>query len=412
LLRELGLGQAAKVRCDRVPDEPGAEMQHDTTVYRVKLNGRPTKVVASLLYLRYSKRRYLKFYRAFNRFAMKCFLHEALMYWSHCAPLCVIDNTNLARLRGSGSQAVIVPEMARFGKRYGFEFVCHALGHANRKAGEERSFWTVQTNFLPGREFRDMDDLNAQAFTWATERNFHRPISKTKLIPATLFEHERSFLIELSPHLPAPYCEHQRGVDQYGFASFDGNGYWIPGDDRQDVKVLQHADRLKFYRGRQFLIEYPLPPHGMKNERFAPEGQPKPKRRPRKRPDDSRQRQQRLRAMDEQVAAYLDRALAREGVQRHRFVCELFTLSRRMPPDVFVKATARALHYGVFDLRSLERIAWCCMSSFEAPLPEAEVDETFRDRSAYQQGYLTDSPDLSQYEDQQDDADPSEDDHG
>jgi hypothetical protein len=127
------LGQPAKARCDHVPDEPGAEMQHDTSVYKVKLAGHPTRVIASLLYLRYSKRRYLKFYRVFNRFAMKCFLHEALLFWGYAAKQCIIDNTNLARLRGSGKQAVIVPEMASFAERYGFTFLCHAIGHANRK---------------------------------------------------------------------------------------------------------------------------------------------------------------------------------------------------------------------------------------------------------------------------------------
>ena len=81
MLRELGLSRSQPERCDRVPDEPGAEMPHDTTVYQVKLSDRRTKLIASLIYLRYSKRRYLKFYRVFNRFAMKCFLHEALMFW-------------------------------------------------------------------------------------------------------------------------------------------------------------------------------------------------------------------------------------------------------------------------------------------------------------------------------------------
>ena len=91
-------GPLATTSCDRVPDEPGAEMQHDTSPYRLKLAGQWTAVIASLLYLRYSKRRYLKFYRTFNRFLMKCFLHEALMFWGYAAPWCIIDNTNLARL--------------------------------------------------------------------------------------------------------------------------------------------------------------------------------------------------------------------------------------------------------------------------------------------------------------------------
>ena len=66
MLRKLGLGHERRMRCDRVPDEPGAEMQHDTTVYQVKLAEQRTKLIASLLYLRYSKRRYLKFYRVFG----------------------------------------------------------------------------------------------------------------------------------------------------------------------------------------------------------------------------------------------------------------------------------------------------------------------------------------------------------
>ena len=39
MLRELGIGKPQKTRCHRVPDEPGAEMQHDTTVYQVQLGG-------------------------------------------------------------------------------------------------------------------------------------------------------------------------------------------------------------------------------------------------------------------------------------------------------------------------------------------------------------------------------------
>jgi transposase len=133
LLRELGLRRNREPRCERVPDEPGAEMQHDTTRYSIRLGGAPAALVASLLYLRYSKRRYLRFYRTFNRFRMKCFLHEALLFWQHSAPVCIIDNTNLARLRGTGRNAVIVPEMEAFAQQYGFRFVCHEINHANRK---------------------------------------------------------------------------------------------------------------------------------------------------------------------------------------------------------------------------------------------------------------------------------------
>lgn len=244
-LRDLGISPARRVRCAEKPDEPGAEMQHDTSVYRVTLGERAVRVIASLLYLRYSKRRYLKFYPAFNRFRMKCFFHEALACWGHSARQCVIDNTNLARLRGTGREAVIVPEMAAFARSYGFEFVCHAIGHANRKAGEERGFFTGETNFFPGRTLRSLEDLNAQALEWASVRLENRVQGKTGVIPAKAFEHERAFLSALPPHLPAPHRVHQRDTDQYGYVAFDGNYYWVPGTRRDPLQVIEYAERLK-----------------------------------------------------------------------------------------------------------------------------------------------------------------------
>jgi len=245
MLRQLEMNRSQTSRCQHVPDQPGAEMQHDTSPYAVQLGDLRVQVIASLLYLRYSKRRYLRFYRLFNRFRMKCFLHEALMFWRYAARVCIIDNTNLARWKGTGRDAVIVPEMEAFAKQYGFRFVCHEKGHANRKAGEERSFWTVETNFFPGRHFQSLEDLNQQAFQWATVRMEQRPVAKSKLIPAQAFQQERSALIALPAHLPAPYCVHERGTDQYGYAAFKGNCYWVPGTKRQDVKVVEYSDLVK-----------------------------------------------------------------------------------------------------------------------------------------------------------------------
>ena len=398
MLGKLGLGRNQPARCDRVPDEPGAEMQHDTTVYQVKLSGERTKLIASLLYLRYSKRRYLKFYRAFNRFAMKCFLHEGLIFWGCAARQCTIDNTNLARLRGAGKRAVIVPEMGAFSRRYGFEFVCHAINHPNRKAGEERSFWTVETNFLPGRIFDSLEDINGQARQWATERMEHRPQTKTRLVPAKAFEHERGYLNQLPGHLPAPYQVHQRGTDQYGYVAFGANYYWVPGSRRDDVKVLQYADCIKIFQQQSCLAEYPLPADGVRGKHYSPPGQPQPRHQPKNRRRDARQEEEGLRALGNEVAAYLDYALSAPGIQRHRFTRELFAFSRKVTCSVFVKTVERALRYRILDLATLQRIAWLCISQEDDVLPQADVDQDFQQRPAYQEGRLTDQPDLSIYD--------------
>ena len=61
---------------------------------------------------------------------MKCFLHEALRFWGDADKICIIDNTSLARLPGTGANAVMVPEMAEFAREHGFQFVCHEKGYA------------------------------------------------------------------------------------------------------------------------------------------------------------------------------------------------------------------------------------------------------------------------------------------
>jgi hypothetical protein len=325
-------------------------------------------------------------------------LHEALTFWGFSARLCVIDNTNLARLRGTGKNAVIVPEMEAFAKQYGFEFLCHEPGHANRKAGEERSFWTVETNFFPGRSFRSLEDLNEQGLQWATVRLYHRPVSKTGLIPAKAFEHERAYLTELLPHLPAPYLVHERGTDQYGYVLFGGNFYWVPGTRRDDLKVIEYSDRLKIYRGRELLGEYALPADGIKNERFSPEGLPKPRHQPKNRRRPTAQEEKRLRAMAEVVGEYLDFALEPKGTQRHRFLRELFRLTQEMTTALFVRAIERAVKYRIKSIETIRKIARMYVSEGVDTLPCAQVDEGFLERESYVEGCLTDEPDFSPYD--------------
>ena len=398
LLRELGISNGQKVRCDRVPDEPGAEFQHDTSVYQLKLGDKTVRIIASLLYLRYSKRRYLTFYRAFNRFKMKCFIHEALMFWGYAARECIIDNTNLARLRGTGANAVMVPEMEAFGKQYGFRFVCHAIKHSNRKAGEERSFWTVETNFFPGRSFQSFEDLNAQALQWATVRMEQRAQGKAGLIPAQAFEHESRYLVKLTPHLPPPYLVHHRGTDEYGYASMHGNFYWVPGTKREEVKVLEYSDSLKIYQAGKCQAEYRLAADGVKNERFSPEGEPKPRHTPHNGRQRTQQEELRLRAMGEAVSRYLDFALTPKGIERHGALRKLFALSQKMTPVLFIRSIERAHKYRITSLETIERIAVLCMSQGEENLPCVDIDEGFLERQAYQEGRLTDAPDMSIYE--------------
>lgn len=410
LVRELDLGTRHKGRCGQVEDEPGAEMQHDTSPYGLKIADQLTRVVGSLLYFRYSKIRYLKFYRSFDRFRMKCFLHEALTFWEYVAAFCIIDNTNLARLRGSGKNAVIVPEMEKFARQYGFEFACHEIGHSNRKAGNERSFYTVETNFFPGRTFASMQDLNAQAFDWATRRMANRPVSKTGLIPARAFEYEKPFLRKLPGYVPAPYLVHTRKTDQYGYAPFDANFYWVPGTGRGEVTVLQYSTKLQLYHGRKLLAEYELPVDGIKNKRFWPPGTDRPQFQPKYRHRPTDNEEQKLKNTDPVISEYLSFAVKTGGKPKHRFIRQLHALQHKMAPELFLKTIRRALQYRITDTETLERIAVLLMREGSHEPASVHIDCELQTRPSYLEGQFSDDADLSEYENLLDDADEEDED--
>jgi len=220
------------------------------------------------------------------------------------------------------------------------------------------------------------------------------------LVPAKTFEHECTFLTKLLPHLPAPYEDHERGTDQYGFAALDGNFYWVPGIKREDVKILEYADRMKIYQAGQFLVEYPLPADGVKNGRFSPEGQPPP---PGHRAKNCKQptqaEEKHLRALAPAVNAYLDFALPIKGIQKHQFIRRLMVLSRKISVELLCQSLERARKYQISRLETVERIVWLYLQPGAAPLPLMQVDKALQDREAYKEGAYTDPPDLSIYQD-------------
>ena len=119
---------------------------------------------------------------------------------------------------------------------------------------------------------------------------------------------------------------------------------------------------------------------------------------PHNRRQPTQQEEQRLRALGEAVSAYLDFALKPKGIERHGWLRKLFVLSQKMTPALFIRSIERAYKYRITSMETIERIAVLCMSQDTDILPSVEIDEGFREREAYQQGQLTDQPDLSIYE--------------
>ena len=402
LIREKDMRKKKKHRSSHYEDVPGEEMQHDTSPYILEIGGVKRKVIGSSLYIRYSKMRYIRFYPVFNRFTMKCFLFEALMHFGYSASVCIIDNTNLAIAAGTGDNAIFNREMTEFANQFGFRWKAHWVKHSDRKAGVERSFYTLETSFFPGRSFSSFEDLNLKAIEWAAVRYAERPQSKTKLIPLQLFEYEKPFMIKINEYLQPPYRCHHRLIDAYGYVSFNGNYYWIPeGAEKKgrQFKVLQYEEKVEIYQKREKLIEYHLPGYNIKNKRFFPNGV-KIKTKPNNRKKGSTEEERALRTLEPICCTYLDFIHSAEcrNRQKPKLIRDLYSLSKRLGGNVLSETLEQALKFKVDSLHSLERIAQNLLQKNLFCEDNTPVSSDYQDREEYRAGRFSSEADLKRFQ--------------
>src|SRR5262245_61435801 len=192
-IREAELRDPPK-RSGEYHQAPGEEMQKDTSPHRVLLSGKVVTAQCAGLTLAYSRRLFFQYYARFTRFEAKQFLLEAAQFNDGSCPLCIVDNTSVVVVAGSGPEAVIAPEMVAFARALGFAFKAHHLEHPDRKGRIERPFAWIEKNFLAARSFIDFDDLNRQALAWCREIANQKPKRVLGMSP------EAAYVLE-KPHL-------------------------------------------------------------------------------------------------------------------------------------------------------------------------------------------------------------------
>jgi hypothetical protein len=248
--RRQAIGRPPKLPAGRYDFTVAEEMQHDTSPHRIKIAGKMRETDTASLVLCYSRMTFFQFFpRTFDRFACKVFLTEALQYFGGSCGRCMVDNTNVVRHKGTGKAMVPAPEMVRFGERFGFVFVAHEVGDANRSARVEGPFNVIDNNFLAGREFSSWEDANAQARSWCDVFNAkHSP--KLHASRRELFASERCALRALPDFIPEVYVLHQRIVDAEGYVSVRRNRYSVPYQliGRQ-MEVRESKSRIDVFDG-------------------------------------------------------------------------------------------------------------------------------------------------------------------
>lgn len=373
--RRYGIGVKPKDISGRYDFAPGEEMQHDTSPHTVEIAGRMRKVQCASLVLWYSRVLYVQAYPRFTRFECRAFLTEGIQYFGGAAERCMVDNTSVIVGHGTGADMEPAPVMAELGKRFGFAFVAHEKGDANRSAVVERNFHFVETNAYPGRSFESFADLNAQLREWC-ERINRRPRrlwGQTKAIPMELFAAERAVLTPLPLHVPEVYDLHSRRVDVEAYVSLHTNRYSVPAElIGRRLEVRETLERVRFFDGHRLVADHARIEPGLGKRVTLPEHRVSRARKP---PPTPSEEERTLRAAAPALGELVDRLRKRDGGRALRAVRHLHRMYLDYPTPILVAATEEALSFGLIEVARIERMTLARIRGDFFRLEQIEPDD-------------------------------------
>jgi hypothetical protein len=351
--RRHGIGYQPPLAAGQYDFAPGEELQHDTSPHEVELAGKKRKVQTASAVLCYSRMLFFQCYPTFQRFDCKVFLTDALRYMGGATARVMIDNTHVVVLRGSGREMVPVPEMAAFGERFGFEFVAHAIGDANRSGRVERPFSFIEGNFLAGRTFSGWEDLNQRAHEWCDKVNstYKKHI---RAVPRELYAVERLHLKPLPTWIPEVYRLYQRMVDIEGYVALHSNRYSVPVDwIGRRVEVRETKDKVEIQLDARHLVKHRR--IGEAEHQRVMLAEHRPPRGQRAHPDPHPEEGAILAAAPE-LAEYVAGLKQRSRKVTTLALRQLLRFVREYPRESLLGAVQEAARYGLYDLDRLERM--------------------------------------------------------
>ena len=239
---------------------PGEEGQVDWAHFGSVAIGRATRpLMAFVMVLSWSRRIFLRFY--LNQ-RMESFLHghvAAFQAWQGLSRVLLYDNLKSAVLERRADAIRFHPTLLALSAHYRFEPRPVAVARGNEKGRVERAIRYIRDSFFAGRQWSDIDDLNAQAEAWCNGHSSHRPCpGDTRLTVGEAFEQERPQLLALPDN---PFETDERVEVRVGktpYARFDLNDYSVPHTRvRRTVTVLASLDQVRVLEGGAVIATHP-----------------------------------------------------------------------------------------------------------------------------------------------------------
>lgn len=209
--------------------KPGAAVQVDWADFGFALPGCPRRVSAFVMVQSYSRYLYLEFVlsQAMGTF-LRC-MERGLRFYGGTTVTDIFDNMKTVVLGRTPTGPIFNPRFLEYARARGFAAVACNPSRGNEKGRVERPIGFVRERFWPGRKFRDLFDLNAQATVWRDSFANNREHEVTGKVPALVFKHEEQRLLQPLKEKPFETDDLETcGVTKTFRLRFDRNLYSVP----------------------------------------------------------------------------------------------------------------------------------------------------------------------------------------
>ena len=243
-------------RCyEQVPESPyGESAQVDFGERYMKTStGAPVKVYFFAMVLCRSRYKFVYFSRIPFNTALTVYAHELAFQYFGGKPQQIIYDQDKVLLRDENlGDLILTRGFSRFKGEQHFECVFCRKSDPESKGKVENVVKYVKGNFLRGRQFSTIENLNGQGLAWLARTgngSLHHGIHR---IPADVFEEERPFLTPYTGVPTAPKEElHPHKVRKDNTVSYRCNYYTVPTGTytgRESTVFLEEKDsRLLIY---------------------------------------------------------------------------------------------------------------------------------------------------------------------
>ena len=238
---------------------PGEQGQIDWGHFDYVHIGRAKRpLMAFVMVLSWSRQIFLRFY--LNQ-RMESFLrgHVAAFNALGVPRVLLYDNLKSAVLERRDDAIRFHPTLLALSAHYRFEPRPVAVARGNEKGRVERAIRYIRDSFFAGRQWSNIDNLNAQADAWCTGTAANRPCPEDPRITVNeAFEKERPQLLAL-PDKPFETDERvEVSVGKTPYVRFDLNDYSVPHTHVQrSVTVIASLTRVRVLDGSEVIAEHP-----------------------------------------------------------------------------------------------------------------------------------------------------------